>query len=245
MHTRLHVLKGMGVPLYVSRRQLPGARDSWRCVQAASTRGSEAAAPGPDNATTADLPIGAMAGAPMPARARAERGALLTELSAEPATAVRTRRPARPDRSSADPVPAPAPFSCQIAALLAGERLWLEELDGVPLAREQVQLIANMVRAMAWPPGPPKVQQFDWPFHDNPQLDQGRDAARSALHAFVLRQVDSGARAVVALGQPATELLAGIEMSQPIVAIPTSRALLTEPALKRDVWHRFRGLGGR
>ena len=96
-----------------------------------------------------------------------------------------------------------------LAAIFVGHVAWVEELDGNPLAREQVQLVHAMARAISGEVQRPDVTQFDWPTHQNHQFDLGSEAALAGVAGFLQRQIDQRkCRALVLLGKHC-EALAG------------------------------------
>ena len=120
---RMAYLEALGIDNYVSRGQLPGAAVTHRLAIAPRPR--EAAA--------------------VPARDAATAVPSVREL-ATPATRTRTERmPDPPPRSAPRPAAGPR-FS--LVTIVAGDWLWLEDLAGMPLATEQVQLVCAMARAL-------------------------------------------------------------------------------------------------
>ncbi|RLQ21694.1 hypothetical protein DWB85_11820 [Seongchinamella sediminis] len=206
---RLRYLHAMGVDAYVSRGQLPGAAPSKRLLLVA--------APG-HQATPA---------APEPA--------------ARPAATPQL------DVVKDKPAPRPAPARAQtlaptvrfrLAAVFCGGIAWVESLGDRPLAREQVQLIQGMARAVHGSADTPKVAQFDWPIHNNPQLDQGEAAARAGVLAFLQRHIEEQkCRGLVILGEDAAAYVdAGGLGALPRVATLSTLQMLEQPAGKRQVW---------
>jgi hypothetical protein len=125
----------------------------------------------------------------------------------------------------------------RIAAIQAGGWLWLEDLGDMPLAQEQVQLIAAMATAVCAGGGKPVVAQFDWPMHNNQQLDLGPEAATVSLGSFVERQLTDGQCAgLVLLGETVGPRLPSNLNCPHRVALPGTRAMLDDPALKRRAW---------
>lgn len=241
---RLHYLRGLGVPVYFSHRELPGALPSLRCLRpvAESTVVSGSDAGLAVRAVHTRVAATRAPATPAPAH---RHGRHAPHALGDAIEQRRSHLPQEVSRESRREVGLVAPaetFQCSLAAVRLADRLWLEELEGMPLAREQVRLLCNMARAMGWPADQPEVQQFDWPLHNNPQLDQGREAACSALHAFVSRQAAKGVRAVVVLGEPAAALFGAIAMELPVLYTHASRRLLAQPLLKREVWRDLRGL---
>ncbi len=121
--------------------------------------------------------------------------------------------------------------------IICGDVAWVEALD-YPLAREQVQLIQAMARAVGAMQAKPKVAQFDWPMHNNPQLDQGEAAARASLAAYLDRHLsEASCRALVSLGETGTKLTpVEVLSAYSCVATRSTREMLESPACKRQVW---------
>jgi hypothetical protein len=154
-----------------------------------------------------------------------------------------------------EPVPR---FSLSIIA--AGDWLWLEERDGMPLTTEQVQLVQAMAQALvvsgasgsanpraasAVQGTKPVIAQFDWPIHNNRQLDLGEDAARASVAAFVSRKLEEhGCRGLVLLGQPCVQRVPVAEIATVTVSTASSANILANPAIKAQVWRDLQPLRG-
>ena len=235
---RMAYLEALGVDSYVSRTQLPGA--------AASRRLQRVAAP----ATTGigDSPANtvrpATAGAPIP----------WDILPGEPAntvpppitkSAAAPPLPTRPQRQG-EPVPR---FS--LAAIVAGNWLWLEALEDRVLATEQVWLVKAMAQALVSyathsdeqdAAGQPEavqtdVTQFDWPIHTNQQLDLGTEAARAGVAGFVGRKLQQHqCHGLILLGQACEQWVPVGQLEVRSVATRSSAQILTHPELKREAW---------
>ena len=239
--TRMAYLDAMGIDSYISRAQLPGAALSRRLVLVPREVQHETA----DN----DVAIAAIAA---PGLKKQRSPAHFPDIQApgprsDPgATSVETAAPAR---NAAQPR-----FS--VAAIVAGGWVWLEELRDMPLAREQVQMVQAMARALqSVAPGAPEsavgaaevptqIAQFDWPMHSNQQLDQSAEAASAALASFVRRKAEQAqCRGVVLLGQACTDRVPGQELDCPWAAISHGTAdMLANSALKRQVWSELKEL---
>lgn len=210
----------MGLVVHVSRRALPGAAPTQRL---ALKRVVSAAAPQPAPDPRSELRA-SLAGAPG-AGVVADRATVSTERATHPA----------PDATER--------FS--LAAIISGGRLWIEDLGDQALAMEQVQLMVAIGRALSHPQcdrSAPRVAQFDWPLHDNPQLDLGPGEARAALHSFLLRQLqEQGCEALMCVGSAAAARIEGVDFPVPLQRLPDSRALLEDPAGKRRLWSQLRG----
>jgi hypothetical protein len=145
-----------------------------------------------------------------------------------------------------------------LVAIVAGDWLWLEELDGMPLTTEQVQLVQAMAQALVLRresgagAGPaaaqtdaarPQVEQFDWPIHTNHQLDLGADAARASVAGFVGRRLEQHkCRGLVLLGQSCAMRVPPQEVKMLTVSTASSAQILAQPALKRTVWRDLQPL---
>jgi hypothetical protein len=209
---RLAYLEAMGMESYVSRQPLPAAAPSRKL---AIVTGSVSVRPEHVESSTAP-----------PA-------SLLADL--QPA--------ARPAAQPAAPLPkvvknSETVESFSIVALFTGGWLWLEELSGVPLATEQVQLVSAMARALNLPPEKPLVAQFDWPIHTNQQLDLGPEAAVSSLAGFIQRKlVELKAGGVVILGEPCQRRLPStLDDSRQWITTVSTRRMLNEPSTKKQAW---------
>ena len=223
--------------LYVARYPLPGAAASPALPQAASLKASatEAREPSVDGGIAGTSPPPAAESAlSSPDTVHADAGEALPRPS--PAAAV-VAAPTQANSESASI----APFT--VGAVALGACLWVEELaDGV-LAQEQVRLISAICRACGWPTEPATVNQFAWPMHRNPQLDQSGEAALAALSAFVHRQMESSqSRRMILLGQPVRDRLGKQVLEMPVTLTRSTRDMLSDPLLKREVWRDLREL---
>jgi hypothetical protein len=127
--------------------------------------------------------------------------------------------------------------------------LWLEELGEIPLTTEQVQLIQAMAHALKRCLGGatevpaaarPDILRFDWPMHNNRQLDSGDDAARAGIAAFVNRRLEQfGSRGLVLLGQSGANRVIPNALDIVTVCTASSADILQTPSLKRQVWQEL------
>jgi hypothetical protein len=220
---RVRCLQAMGLVVHVSRRALPGA------------------------ATTQRLAL--KRGGPSPA----------ARTAVDPRSALRASLSGTPPAGEAGPHPQgaagvaiatgqAAPEAAErfsVAAVISGGRLWIEDLGTEALSMEQVQLMVAVGRALSHPEcdrSAPRVAQFDWPMHDNPQLDLGPGEARAALHSFLLRQLqEQGCEALMCVGPAAAARIDEADFPVPVQCLPDSRALLEDPAGKRRLWSQLRG----
>jgi hypothetical protein len=242
---RMAYLEALGIDSYVSRTQLPGAALTRRLAIA----------------PTRAMPVPQVAGNPIaralsaPAKQR-DAG---TGPGVSPVARIQDAVPLPPRDEQSPPRAAAVPrFS--LTAIVAGDWLWLEELVGMPLTQEQVQLVQSMARALvlhreprteagtsaARPGGaPPAVAQFDWPIHTNHQLDISVEAARASVAGFVGRRLEQhGCRGLVLLGQSCALRVPLQEVKILTVSTASSADILAQPALKRTVWRDLLPLVG-
>ena len=218
---RLAYLSALGIDSYVSRNQLPGAAATRR-LAVVSSRPRKA--------------VSLQQTAPPPSESAAD--------------VVRDRRPPDfrpPERAPEATGNAPAAqresgrFS--LSAVVAGGFLWLEELGELPLAREQVHLIVAMARALCRSAGNTgeisyEISQFDWPIHNNAQLDQGEGAARAAVAGFIGRKLEQSAcRGMVLLGEGCPGRV-DLEMLPELACVqaPGTLAMISDPRHKKQAW---------
>jgi hypothetical protein len=224
---RLAYLDAIGVDAHVSRTALPGAAPTRRLAIARR----DVPAPSQPEVSAATVTADGVASLP----------ALDTDRKGNS----RATAPTPPTRRA--PVQTPR-FS--LAAIVAGNWLWLEDLDGAPLAREQVWLVRSMAHAIMMkmtPPGErastpakPEVAQFDWPIHRNQQLDLGVDAARSAVAGFLGRKFrEHACGGLVLLGDSVADWVPPEGQPGPVVKIAGTVEMLQRPAAKRDAWSQL------
>lgn len=217
--------------MLVSRQDLPGARASTRLGLRVRVAQESEHKPG---AAPGELPGTATAPAVAEELRRSLRPAAKKE---RPQPLQRRHADSESRQTPADPA-ARERFS--VAAVISAGRLWLEDLQQDALAREQVQLMVAIGRALDHPTvdtAKPMVTQFDWPLSSNPQLDMGPAEARAALAGFLRRQLaEHGLREVMCCGESAEQRLQGCEMPVPMHRLPETRALLEAPLQKRDLW---------
>jgi hypothetical protein len=225
---RMAYLDAMGIDAYVSRAQLAGAAVTRRLV----------IVPAPTTAAPA-MQSG------MPAA-----GDTAAAIDPVPQVAVRVPQIDKAEKAPVAPkvaatVPrkdAVPPFS--LVAISAGGWLWLEEMGGMPLATEQVQLVVAMAQALGvaskTQPGNkrPEVAHFGWPIHTNRQLDLGEDAARASVAGFIGRKLEQQqCRGLVLLGEACKARVQLEQLDCPLVVTAASSAeMLDNPLLKKQAW---------
>jgi hypothetical protein len=232
--SRLVYLDAMGIDSYISRFQLPGARTTQRLAVVPDTPASPEPGTGEHQRSAATR----TGGAPTIERIPVE----------QPRRESPTPRLTTPAASS----DSPPRFS--LATIVAGGWLWVEELQGIPLAREQVQLVQSMANALQQADGGqpsgqedvtsrPDIAQFDWPMHNNQQLDLGEAAARAALASFLGRKIEQQRLGLVLLGPASARRVQVAELACPRVALSYSTvAMLDDPSLKRPVWTELKSI---
>ena len=231
---RMAYLEALGVDSYVSRSQLPGA--------ALSRRLKVVAAP----VSTAYEPLPDIPESPAQSVPRDTPPVAAANTMPQFDTGTAPASPLQPQRQGA----AVPRFS--LAAIVAGDWLWLEALGDMPLATEQVWLVKAMAQALvayaaygddegAVGEGLAAVQtdvaQFDWPIHTNQQLDLGEEAARASVAGFVDRKLQQHqCRGLVLLGQACEQWVPLSQLQVPSVTTISSARILARPELKREAW---------
>jgi len=234
---RMTYLEALGIDSYVSRTQLPGAALTRRLAIASTC--ATAVPQGAGNPTAQAI------------TARTKQRGAEARSGVGPIAIIQDAIPLPPQDESSPPRTAAVPrFS--LTAIVAGDWLWLEELAGMPLTTEQVQLVQSMARALVLHrepraatgtsaaqsgAAPPAVAQFDWPIHTNHQLDLGAEAARASVAGFVGRRLEQhGCRGLVLLGQSCAMWMPTGELKILTVSTASSAEILAQPALKPAVW---------
>ncbi len=231
---RLRYLAAMGYSAYVTRRELPGALPTVKLALRQACSVTANGNPAPETAA------GGVSRAPESLRV------LLDENNGRATAAVRATPPsrqARPEARDADqPRKAGEPGGAlrfRLAALVCADRLWLEDLGDGVLAVEQRELVASIGRALKHPGDceEPRVLQFDWPMHDNDQLELNGDEAMASLQGFLSRQLDDH-RCVelICLGDAAWNRIRGLGLPCASRRIPSTLEVLQQPSLKREIW---------
>lgn len=222
---RLAYLDAMGVDAFISRAQLPGAAPTRRLV----------------------LPVQVATSTVVEAAPVAPAGLPDFDVPERP---VKAPAPAARVRASAA-----GPEHFTLATVLAGQWLWLEDIGGNPLGKEQVWLIQCMARALAvagssatpgegLPQGAaPDVALFQWPIHTNDQFDLGPESAQVSASSFVARRLEqSRCLGLVCLGGGSESRLAAEQFNVPVVATRSTVEILADPSLKPIVWQQLAAL---
>ena len=122
----------------------------------------------------------------------------------------------------------------------AGPFLWLEELGDGLIRQDQLALINAMASAISTPTAKLMQQQFDWPVAGNSALSRDAESAKQALHGLIQRMArEVDAKRVILMGDchylPDRIVQSGVR-------IPSTLAMLSEPALKRVAWEALKPL---
>ncbi|RLA52218.1 MAG: hypothetical protein DRQ98_10495 [Gammaproteobacteria bacterium] len=224
---RMAYLDAMGIDAYVSRGQLAGAAVTRRLIVVPA----RVTVP----ATQSRLPVAdgtVAAGDPVPEATG--RVAQIDNVEKSPA----------PPKIAAPASRQGAVSQFNLVAITAGGWLWLEEMGGMPLATEQVQLVQAMVQALdvVGQTRPlkmrPEVAHFEWPIHTNAQLDLGEEAARASVAGFIGRKLEQQqCRGLVLLGEACKARVQLAQLDCPLVASTVSSAeMLGNPLLKKQAW---------
>lgn len=219
-------LAALGIPLWSSRHDLPGARPS----------------AGLEYAAFVDLSAPPVATAPEPEPVREAPAAAYSQppprqqTVREPPPAVTTATPAPPARTAATINPAFPRFSCRVELLAPG---WLGviALDDVPdLSAQEYRLLGNLVQALGGDGAAESAREhFRFPVSPNPAIPRDAAAAREALAAFLGRRRE--ATRWLVLGETLAAYVRGaVPPAHTVVAAASLRELLENPSAKRALW---------
>ncbi|MGB1541978.1 MAG: hypothetical protein ACPHBL_00490 [Spongiibacter marinus] len=236
-------LKAMGLPLYVPRFCLPGAKPS--------VRAEYAQAPEPPRDAVAESKQPLETGAPNIDTASARRA--LGELTASKDSPAEkpvekrsaTAATAETERSTA------LRFTASLVDSGIGIR-FLADCSNSDLSPASKRLVANIARAMArhWQ----REQQlslsatvFDWPIVKVPGLLTGEEEAREALSAYLIAQRGSTvtANVVIVFGDSLRPYVDGDYLaahSAKLIQAPSVEVLQTRPGAKAELWAALRAV---
>jgi hypothetical protein len=218
---RRRALLAMGITVYSSRFDFPGAAKTQRyALPVAEVNESRVASrsvePRIDNPSASAPKVPQLS-------------------SSGPATSEPASQSIRPESSAG---PHSVSFSMMLAS--AGPFLWLEELGDGLIRQDQLALINAMARAISTPTTKLMQQQFDWPLAGNSALSSDAESAKQALHGLIQRMArEVDAKRVILMGDchylPDRIIQSGVR-------IPSTLAMLSEPALKRVAWEALKPL---
>lgn len=217
---RRQALAAMGIDVYLSRYDMPGAAPAVRQrlvqVKATEDASSDRSAREPKVKTANPTP------AP-----RADL-AMDTERTATASTS-----------SGVSPAISSEAVTFSMLLASAGPFLWVEQLADGLLRQDQLALINAMARALSADVSV-RQQQFDWPMRGNTALSGDAESAKQALQGLIQRMArEVDAKRVVVMG--ACPFLPD-RIAQSAVVIPATIAMLQNPALKREAWQALKPL---
>lgn len=129
-----------------------------------------------------------------------------------------------------------APVAFQLMIVSAGAWLWLELLEDALIRREQLQLVQGMARAVTEGDLAMSHLQFGWPLAEHSHLPRHADAARDSVSGQLRRLArERQARGYIFMGAACREWV-HVPPALACLDIPSTLAMLAEPALKRDAW---------
>lgn len=232
---RQRYLATLGIPLWTSRHDLPGARlaaplEFVAFVQTASAQACESAAPILE-ATAAFVTV--------------------PDVSAQTPSRIPVLLPASvqssPDSRSSDrdavaaalksPVPdANFPrFSCHVQPLAQGWTGVIALDDAAGLSAQEHRLLDNLIHALGGDSAMPGAREdFFWPISPNPSIARDAGAAREALAGFLGRRREHAHYLV--LGETLAVYVRAALPQQTVIAAPSLRELLESPSAKRALW---------
>lgn len=231
-------LAALGIPLWSSRQDLPGAKPS---AGLEFTAFLEAAA---------SLPVAETAEAEVGIPAVVEAAPVFSEQGSrpiEPATPSRVvsvpAQVASTSQSSEKPTtsnPDHPRFACRVELLAPG---WLGviALDDAPdLSAQEYRLLGNLVHALGGDGAAAGAREhFRWPLSPNPSIPRDAGAAREALAAFLGRRRE--ATRWLVLGETLAVYVRTALPQHQVIAAPMLRELLENPAAKRSLWQALHG----
>ena len=220
-------MQELGIDSYSSRSQLPGAAQTRRLIVKRQPSAELNATPAGIGDTKRQSPLAADTS---PA---AEIASHLTPSPKRAQTQEAGTSPTATEVVTAKPVKA-----FNVAAILSGKWLWIEELTHGVLSREQVHLVQAMTKALGVEQPKCRTSQFDWPIHNNTQLDLSVEAAQGGLAGFVQRQVeDFECQGLIVMGRACEQRLAFQQLRIPRCVRTVSTAeMLADPQLKKQAW---------
>ena len=218
---RRQALSAMGISVYSSRFDFPGAARAQRFAIPVPEVNE------PEVLSRSVEPRSESPSAPVPQMPHAT--------SSGPASGVPVSQSRAAESSSGSES---VSFSMLLAS--AGSFLWLAQLGDGLIRQDQLALINAMARAISTPTTKLMQQQFDWPVAGNSALAGDAESAKQALHGLIQRMArEVDAKRVILMGDchylPDRIVQSGVR-------IPSTLAMLSEPALKRGAWEALKPL---
>ena len=129
-----------------------------------------------------------------------------------------------------------------LLVVVTADVIWVELLEDFLLRKEQLRLIAGMARAVRGEKVSSAHQRFDWPPAGSLSLSTRSGGLQDMLSGFLGRLIaDNDAQFLIRLGS--VEALPSLSLS--VRDLPSSIAMLRDPAIKREAWSELRSLPGR
>ena len=238
-------LAALGIPLWSSRQDLPGAKPSagleFVAFSEAPPLSEESALSERHDAAAAASAL-AIAGSASPAvLSRAVKAAPVESPSFETPARVANQgaQASSVSPSASRPATTTNPdyprFACRVELLAPG---WLGviALDDAPdLSAQEYRLLGNLVQALGGDGAVAGAREhFRWPLSPNPSIPRDAGAAREALAAFLGRRRE--ATRWLVLGETLAVYVRTALPQHQVIAAPMLRELLESPAAKRRLW---------
>lgn len=211
---RRQALQAMGIDVYVSRYDMPGAAPSvrQRLIIGKSPSSTALSASTQKSAESA------------PARSLSPAASSVPVITSQP-SAISTK--------------ASEAVTFSMLLVSAGPFLWVEQLPDSLIRQDQLALINAMARAINADVSV-RQQQFDWPVRGSTALTSDAESAKQALQGLIQRMArEVNAKRVVVMG--ACPFLPD-RIAQSAVIIPSTIAMLENAGLKREAWKALKPL---
>lgn len=224
---RQRYLATLGIPLWTTRHDLPGARPAHPLTFAAFL--------------VDEVTVHEAAPVMVPEPLAAGEAVVMAEPLPDAVPTALTKPDVPTARVKAVTTDAGFPrFSCRVQPLAPG---WMGVivLDEVPdLSAQEHRLLDNLAQALGGDMAMAGAREhFHWPMSPNPAIARDAGAAREALAAFLGRRRES-ARWLV-LGETLGIYVRAALPQQQVIAAPALHELLENPAAKRALWQALHG----
>lgn len=131
-------------------------------------------------------------------------------------------------------------FSFRVQRLAPGLLVVIALDDAPDLSAREYRLLENLMQALgADITADTGREHFRWPLSPNPAIPRDAGAAREALSAFLGRRQE--AERWLVLGETLAVYVRAALPQRPVVAAPTLGELLESPAAKRRLWQALNG----
>ena len=237
-------LEAMGIDSYFPRVQLPGALASPVCdmseaaVSETPQQAAIAAANSEEQHTTIPPSPPPVKSAEGPRAAQAVLGNVVDDIAKH-----RPPTPAKPKRSEAVESASDIPhFALTIAKSQSGILIIDDGIQPDQDYTEYLRLLQNILFAVGAGKQALQLDPFVWPMMKTAQFDQSAEAARQTLSVYINKLIeDLSVRYVLVMGEQAQSYITANDQVSCIHTLSGLR-LLSEPALKRQVWQDLQPL---